>query len=228
MSKFSKNVSKFFKPVTVPIKTFFHKKPVFITSHVLGIIISVIGVIICLGMVIGTSIFNSTAREKTNEIETTLITQVDKSEETLNTFETAVVAFVSINEIETEISELVDKNVERLESLQDTLDAFNFNGRLDSSIDQVDKLIAVTKSVQLITGTIDEIKVQITTQVKQLYQYIDDARTKISDGARTIRTVVLYAFSVTVILAIIFLLGEYTLLRRCIIGLKTYKKIGTV
>lgn len=206
-------------------KSFYHKPAVFITFNVSGIVISIIGIIVCIAMVGGAFEVNNRTRTEVKNAETIVYRQLDRADDALDMLDQKIDSFTAADVIAAEVKKVTSTNIDRLETLQDTLKMLNFGNRLDGPIAKVAIVVKNLKVIDHYAGNVDEVKDLLHQRIDILRDRIDEVRSQIRDGANTIRNTVLYAATVTWILAIIFFLGEYTLIRRCIIGLRTRKML---
>ncbi len=202
-----------------------YQKPyVFITAKVAGILIAVVGIVICLGMIIGTYALHSTTKKHTKTIETTIYKYLDKGDDGLDTIQEKVDSLTPATDIVQEVSDITGENIDRLETLKLSLIAFNFGNKFDTPIERIEDTIEALKKFKELPELILESKEKVHDKIEELKDKIDETRTQVSDGGKQVRRITFYTFLVSFLLATIFFVGEYSLLTRCIPALRNYRR----
>ncbi|MFN8015020.1 MAG: hypothetical protein U0R17_00225 [Acidimicrobiia bacterium] len=199
----------------------YRKRFVFVTSNILGILIAIIGIIVCIGMILGSYSLNSAAKTRTKNIEKVVNTYLDKGNNSLEEIKVTIANITSIDELVHNISDMSEKNIDRLESLKLSLSTLNYRNYLDRSITHVDETLKILKEIKKLPIVVLISKEIINEKIDMLKAKIRQIKIEIGNSASKVRQIAFYTFLVSFVLAGIFLVGEFTLLSRSIKGLKS-------
>lgn len=203
------------------------KRPrVWLSLNVLGLLLASLGLIICISLIGGTFAVQSTVRTEINKVDDQVNEWFDIANESVAKVEKAIEDFTAPKEIDENLSEIAQKNIDRLEFLSLALAAIDFGGRLDEPIARIDRAIEALEKVRDESPVLDLAKEKVLERIEKIKTRISDAEEQFNDGISTARRYTTLGSISIVILAIIFLVGEITLFRRCFGNIRNRKELA--
>lgn len=194
-----------------------------LTVNWFGIFVATVGITFCIALVLGTFVVKTETKTQTSRVETKLFEGIKKVEVKIQGLEASIEQLETPEQIEQAVANVTIDATERLETFKVTLEALNFGDGLDDSIERIDRTIEKLEDLQGFSGKAEDIKVQVLFKIKKVSESIDDTKSGISDGSEVVNKLAFYLFVSSTLLTMVLLIGELSLFRRCLAGLKALR-----
>lgn len=206
----------------------YRKKPVFMTLNVSGLIVAVLGILICLTLIGGIFIADRQIDIQTRSFERVLYDHLDITNEALNTLYSRVDGFQTIEDVNIAVNELVDENLEKLENIRAGVEVLNFRGGFDATLNKIDEVSTFLENIKKVPATLLEVKQTVKDKINLAVDKVAEVERRINSTGGTIRGVSNYAVFATILLALIFIVGQSVLFGKCRKNISNRKSILTV
>lgn len=201
----------------------YRKPKIFVTINISGLIVSILGVMLCISIAGSAYYMNTTIHKQTTSAQTFIDNKLNTANDIVSLLGNAVDEIASTQVVSETISTVAGRNINRLNNFERTLNAINFHHFLNPTIDSVNdaknNLQELQKNAEKLGTDGNKVKA-----FDKLQQRITKTQKRIDHSFRNIRVVTLIAFYSLLAVSVIFIVSCINLLSRTIQNLISHFK----